>query len=269
MMRAMALLLCLTAPGFAQTQVDAVVTDKDGRRIPDLTVADFTVFQDGKPHPVTQFSYVREQPEDRTVILVDDLNADPRPQLARFSGRATIVYLSRRSGAHLDRALDFVHPPTPFLTLLGDIPLVRELHETLTNLGDLPGRKTLVVVAPAPRGAHALDVPVLAEIANFATVAVYHLGGSENLSALADATGGWTVRQLDDAIAPAPYYRIGWDAASPHRFQIRTRDKKLQVHARERFLLPDPPPKSHPPAVPEQMRRALTSPLGGGDLDVT
>src|SRR5437763_1776423 len=129
MMRAMALLLCLTALGSAQMQVDTLVTDKDGRRVPDLTAADFTVIQDGKPRPITQFSYVHQQPGDKLVILVDDLNADPRPHLGRFTGRATIVCLSRRSGAHLDRALDFVRPPIPFLTFLGDIPLVRELRE--------------------------------------------------------------------------------------------------------------------------------------------
>jgi len=265
MLRAMALPLCFYVTAIAQTQVDAVVTDQNGRRVPDLTATDFIVLQDGKPRPITQFANIREQPETRNVILVDDLTMDARPQLAGFIGPATVVCLSRRSGAHLDHALDFVRPPTPFTTLLGDIPLARELRDMLFDLDDLPGRKSLVVIAGPNRGAHSIDVSAMADIASRASVTIYHLGGSEALSALAAATGGWTVRQLDDAIAPAPYYTIGWDAGSTRRFQVHTRDKKLQVHMRA------PASSGHEPpmlAASGQLRRALASPLTGGELDV-
>src|SRR6185437_15152290 len=39
-------------------RIDAVVTDKDGRTVPDLTAADFEVLQDGKPQPVTLAQFV-------------------------------------------------------------------------------------------------------------------------------------------------------------------------------------------------------------------
>jgi hypothetical protein len=39
-------------------QVDAVVTDKDGKQVTDLTAADFQIFQDGKAQKITGFSYV-------------------------------------------------------------------------------------------------------------------------------------------------------------------------------------------------------------------
>lgn len=39
-------------------RVDAVVTDKNGNQITDLTAADFELFQDGKPQKITGFSYV-------------------------------------------------------------------------------------------------------------------------------------------------------------------------------------------------------------------
>lgn len=39
-------------------QLDAVVTDKDGRQVRDLTLADFVLLQDGKPQQITSFSYV-------------------------------------------------------------------------------------------------------------------------------------------------------------------------------------------------------------------
>ncbi|MBN2318412.1 MAG: tetratricopeptide repeat protein [Acidobacteria bacterium] len=43
-------------------QVDAVVTDKEGRPVIDLTAEDFIVLQDGKPQEITNFSLVRLQP---------------------------------------------------------------------------------------------------------------------------------------------------------------------------------------------------------------
>ena len=43
-------------------QVDAVVTDKNGRHVSDLTKEDFKLFQDGKQQAITHFSYVAGPP---------------------------------------------------------------------------------------------------------------------------------------------------------------------------------------------------------------
>lgn len=40
-------------------QIDAVVTDSKGRYVTDLAPSDFEVFEDGKPQPITNFSYVQ------------------------------------------------------------------------------------------------------------------------------------------------------------------------------------------------------------------
>ena len=40
-------------------QVDAVVTDRDGRQVTDLSAEDFEVLENGRPRQVTNFSYVR------------------------------------------------------------------------------------------------------------------------------------------------------------------------------------------------------------------
>jgi VWFA-related protein len=48
-------------------QVDAVVTDRKGRPVTSLGPADFQVFQDGKPQPVTAVAYVRT--DDRYVDM--------------------------------------------------------------------------------------------------------------------------------------------------------------------------------------------------------
>ena len=44
-------------------QVDAVVTDKDGRHVTDLTPADFEILEDGRRQEITNFSYVSVEPE--------------------------------------------------------------------------------------------------------------------------------------------------------------------------------------------------------------
>ena len=44
-------------------QVDAVVTDSKGRYVTDLKPEDFQVFEDGKPQPLTHFSFVQVSPE--------------------------------------------------------------------------------------------------------------------------------------------------------------------------------------------------------------
>ena len=44
-------------------QVDAVVTDRDGKLVPDLKAGDFEVLQDGRAQKITNFSYIQTQPE--------------------------------------------------------------------------------------------------------------------------------------------------------------------------------------------------------------
>lgn len=53
-------------------QLDAIVTDKDGNQVKDLTIADFEILQDGKSQNITDFSYINTKtPADsspKTVI---------------------------------------------------------------------------------------------------------------------------------------------------------------------------------------------------------
>ncbi len=44
-------------------QVDAVVTDRQGRQITDLKPSDFEIFEDGRRQPITNFVYVATQPD--------------------------------------------------------------------------------------------------------------------------------------------------------------------------------------------------------------
>src|SRR4051812_19508254 len=40
-------------------QIDAIVTDKQGRVVTDLQPQDFQIFEDGHPQPITNFSFVQ------------------------------------------------------------------------------------------------------------------------------------------------------------------------------------------------------------------
>jgi VWFA-related protein len=77
-------------------QVDAVVTDKDGRPVIDLTAEDFIVLQDGKPQEITNFSLVRLPPPITTGPAVqkppsESREAKPAPQIQLTAGQVRRV----------------------------------------------------------------------------------------------------------------------------------------------------------------------------------
>ncbi|HEY0099239.1 MAG TPA: VWA domain-containing protein [Pyrinomonadaceae bacterium] len=63
-------------------QIDATVTDKDGRAVPDLRQEDFEIYQNGKLQPITNFSFIALQPEDRNRLARDGKESDGAPPLA-------------------------------------------------------------------------------------------------------------------------------------------------------------------------------------------
>jgi VWFA-related protein len=60
-------------------QIDATVTDKDGRAVPDLRQEDFEIYQNGKLQPITNFSFIALRPEDRNNLALDDRESDSPP----------------------------------------------------------------------------------------------------------------------------------------------------------------------------------------------
>jgi VWFA-related protein len=72
-------------------QIDAVVTDKQGNQVTNLTANDIEILQDGKPQPITNFSYVKtetqKQPQiDSKATKKADKNAPPAPPVSSRSG---------------------------------------------------------------------------------------------------------------------------------------------------------------------------------------
>jgi VWFA-related protein len=77
--------------------VDALVLDKDGKQVKDLSAEDFEVIQDGKPQKITNFTYVNsDKSADRTNADTSSKNkpdkkALPVPPISLRSNRGRII----------------------------------------------------------------------------------------------------------------------------------------------------------------------------------
>ncbi len=58
-------------------QFDAVVTDKSGTQVRDLSAEDFVVLQDGKPQRISSLSYVNSGPREGTVVTSEGSPSSP------------------------------------------------------------------------------------------------------------------------------------------------------------------------------------------------
>lgn len=84
----------------ALVQVDAVVTDKQGRQVTDLNASDFEIFEDGVPQQVTHCSYVRTSAP--TAPPSGAAGPGPNVRLRLDQVRRTIVFVVGRFLGDLD-----------------------------------------------------------------------------------------------------------------------------------------------------------------------
>jgi VWFA-related protein len=76
-------------------EVDALVTDEEGRLVPDLTKDDFQVFEDGKLQTITSFSLVNIPVEraERPLFAARPIEADVQSNARPFDGRIYVLIL--------------------------------------------------------------------------------------------------------------------------------------------------------------------------------
>jgi VWFA-related protein len=86
------------------TNVDVVVTDSKGQPIADLTAADFEVKQDGVVQPLTNFSFIRNEPTAPAVPPAPDAASAPAPVPAASAEAAP-----QAARAHLIVFVDELH----------------------------------------------------------------------------------------------------------------------------------------------------------------
>jgi VWFA-related protein len=306
-------------PGLVQ--VDAVVSGRDGRQVSGLTADDFEVHQDGKRRKIINVASVggkdRLKQIPQVAVVVDDiaLSLDAytavRGALARFidEGNASVALISTSHGSGarrrftsdrgvLRRALDDIcwRPAAGLNIAFPEMSLLRDLDRIAVELGAIPGKKSLVLIAPRANTQMA-DVRAIADLANRASVTIYGVDANrrprpareqDTLSLLASATGGQfrsdcsSVFELLRAAAEdsTDYYLIGWEPGPDafridpkrelpyRRIQIRARDRSLRVRTREGyFARTGVGDSARKPTGPDPLREALDSPFGG-DFEV-
>jgi VWFA-related protein len=89
---------CKIRVGVEEVRLDAVVVDKKGHQITDLTTDDFEIYQDGQPQKIISSTYIsdyREQPRKNAVSTQDSKKIPPipAPALTRDEVHRTIVFL--------------------------------------------------------------------------------------------------------------------------------------------------------------------------------
>ena len=141
--------------------VPVVVSDRDGRYVPNLTARDFTVYQDGQAQPI-EFFAATEEPLTIAVLIdtsqstrpvLDDIkdSADSFIKLLQPRDRAMVVsfdydthVLSPLTSSHdqLKRAVDNAEIPRDAGTVLRDAA-----YETITRtLAPIKGRKAVIIL---------------------------------------------------------------------------------------------------------------------------
>src|SRR5579884_1021666 len=81
-------------------QVDVVVTDSHGQRVPDLKSDDFEVLQDGKPQKITHFLYVSGG--DRAPVRTGTESPVARPLARNEVRRVFLIYIDDREMSFAD-----------------------------------------------------------------------------------------------------------------------------------------------------------------------
>jgi VWFA-related protein len=140
MRRVLSLLLALALPAsstqtgsgvsksveISVTNLDVVVTDSNGKAIPDLTAADFEVKQDGVVQPLTNFSFIRNAPAapaaTAAVPAPAPAEAAPAPALPAYEP-------AQAARAHLIVFVDEVH-----LTSLNKNRALKSLRQYLPTV---------------------------------------------------------------------------------------------------------------------------------------
>jgi VWFA-related protein len=146
-------------------EVDVLVTDQQGRFVPDLKKEDFRVFEDGKPQTVSTFSLVNipvERP-DRPLFAAQPIEADVESNERPFDGRVYVMVLDdlhtsfQRSPRVKAAARQFIE------RYLGanDLMAVVTTGGTTSGAQEFTGRKRLLLAAVDKFAGRKLDSATL------------------------------------------------------------------------------------------------------------
>jgi VWFA-related protein len=261
--------------GVHTVEVYATVTDRTGRLITDLTRADFEMFDNGRPQPVTVF-VSGVQPITAAVMI------DESPSLFESAARITdAMYEFARSFLPGDRAAlgGFSHVvrleprfSSRFTAQLNDLPLARPrfpsgtalwdaLNQSAEQLAAERGRRVILVLTDAEDNCSRVDPEDVRDRIELDGTMVYAIGvrgdGGLQARALRDLSrdsGGYyfELRSSDDLVSTFRrvadelhrQYVIGFAApeldGKPHKISVRLKRAGLTARARMTYVAPGP-----------------------------
>ncbi len=131
--------------GVEEVRIDAVVADRKGRQVIDLTAEEFEVYQDGLPQQVKSVIYVSEnwtRASDQTISrdragVKTEAPATPHVALSRDEVRRTIVFLVddlQMSYADLSNAREAIRKFVETQMLPGDLISIMQTKGSTTEL---------------------------------------------------------------------------------------------------------------------------------------
>jgi hypothetical protein len=232
-------------------RLDAVVTDLQGRAVPDLKATDFTLEIDDKPRRIDGCEFRKDRPLRLAVILDDlsltaeQLNGARRALRAFVSGlrnedEMAILRASSGSGAHdrftsdkgaLERAIDRAryHPAAAERTAetlaAGALGVVRG---ALEGMRELPGRQGLLLVS-AGLGSGRVTTRAAATVYGFDVVPPAGPALELGLAAVAKQSGG---RVFDSGDLAGALARIAEDLRNYYLFTFDSADLPFDFVAR-------------------------------------
>jgi Ca-activated chloride channel homolog len=264
--------------GNARTEVPvyATVLDSSGRLVPDLDRPDFTVLDDGKPVELTQFSNATQP---FTAVVMMDTSASmtanlellnhaaeqfllrllpvDRAQVGAFNDKIQLSGRFTNNRDELVAALDDLQIGNP--TRLNDA-----IATSLDALGDIEGRRVVVVFTDGEDTASKLGFRTVLDRARIEEVMVYSIGleseyfngqritrsrPSRDLRKISDETGGgYFELKKTDQLAPTftrvaqelrSQYLLGFAPATldgkVHKLDVRARTG-MTVRARRSYV---------------------------------
>jgi Ca-activated chloride channel homolog len=264
--------------GNARTEVPvyATVLDSSGRLVPDLDRPDFTVLDDGKPVELTQFSNATQP---FTAVVMMDTSASmtanlellnhaaeqfllrllpvDRAQVGAFNDKIQLSGRFTNNRDELVAALDDLQIGNP--TRLNDA-----IATSLDALGDIEGRRVVVVFTDGEDTASKLGFRTVLDRARIEEVMVYSIGleseyfngqritrsrPSRDLRKISDETGGgYFELKKNDQLAPTftrvaqelrSQYLLGFAPANldgkVHKLDVRARTG-MTVRARRSYV---------------------------------
>ncbi len=249
------------------------VQDREGRLVPDLTRADFVVFDQGRPVEITQFSsepqpitmvllvdmsgsmaYRYRHARDAMLELVEALLPDDRVRLGTFGSRILFTPFLTSDKEMLRRLLHYeLHPGGP-------TPLWEALAKAMWSLDGEPGRRVVLTVTDGRDSCNGNDCIESGDVEAAALrheMMVYAVGmaGTSldgDIKRLARRTGGGHFQLAPEADMKAAFrrvadelhqqYLIGFLPPAPdgkrHTIDVRMRVKGLTARTRADYLAP-------------------------------